>query len=279
MQSAPAIVATNVAFRFVVCRGAFISNLHPGTNRIGSRLGATAECVVRAGDVGSVSATTYDRRMQWRLLEGVSADDVRRLESLARRRRFDRNEVVFHRDDPGDSLHLIEKGRFAIRIMTPLGDTVTVAVRGPGENFGEMALVAAAPKRTATVVALERAETLAVYKDDFEQLRREHPEVDKLLLAFLVGEVHSLNERLLEALYMSVERRVLRRLRELTVAADQAGGPVEVPLTQEALAELAGTTRATINRILRDEEKRRTLRLERGRTVVLDCDDIARRAR
>jgi CRP-like cAMP-binding protein len=142
-----------------------------------------------------------------------------------------------------------------------------------------MALVAAAPKRTATVVALERAETLAVYKDDFERLRREHPEVDKLLLAFLVGEVHSLNERLLEALYMSVERRVLRRLRELTVAADQAGGPVEVPLTQEALAELAGTTRATINRILRDEEKRRTLRLERGRTVVLDCDDIARRAR
>ena len=52
-----------------------------------------------------------------------------------------------------------------------------------------------------------------------------------------------------------------------------------MPLTQEELAELAGTTRSTINRILRDEEKRGTLKLERGRTTVLDREAIARRAR
>jgi CRP-like cAMP-binding protein len=52
-----------------------------------------------------------------------------------------------------------------------------------------------------------------------------------------------------------------------------------VPLTQEELAELAGTTRATINRVLREEEKRGTIRLERGRTIVLDPEQIARRAR
>jgi CRP/FNR family transcriptional regulator, cyclic AMP receptor protein len=51
---------------------------------------------------------------------------VRRLLSIARRRPFSRNEVVFHRQDPADSLHLIRKGRFAIRIMTPLGETVTI---------------------------------------------------------------------------------------------------------------------------------------------------------
>jgi CRP/FNR family cyclic AMP-dependent transcriptional regulator len=215
--------------------------------------------------------------MHWRLFEGIPEADVQRLVTVSRRRRFGRNEVVFHRDDPADSLHLIERGRFAIRIVTPLGDTVTIAVRGPGESFGEMALVAAAP-RTATVVALEQAETLAVYKDDFEQLRGDHPSVDQLLFAFLVGEVRMLNERLVEALYLPVERRVLRRLRELTEAAGQEH-PLEVPLTQEELAELAGTTRATINRILREEEKRGTIRLERGRTIVLDPEQIARRAR
>jgi CRP/FNR family cyclic AMP-dependent transcriptional regulator len=216
--------------------------------------------------------------MQWRLLEGVTDADVQRLVSVARRRRFVRNEVVFHRDDPGDSLHLIERGRFAIRNMTPLGDTVTIAVRGPGESFGEMALVGDSPRRSATVVALEQAETLAVYKDDFEHLRREHRSVDELLFAFLVGEVRMLNERLLEALYLPVERRLLRRLRELTAASDDEQ-PIDVPLTQEELAELAGTTRATINRILREEEKRGTVALRRGRTVVLDRAQIARRAR
>jgi CRP/FNR family transcriptional regulator, cyclic AMP receptor protein len=215
--------------------------------------------------------------VHWRLLQGVAEADVQQLLAVARRRRFARNEVVFHRDDPGDSLHLVEKGRFAVRIISPLGDTVTVAVRGPGDSFGEMALVAASPRRTATVVALEPAETFAVYKDDFELLRRDHPAVEQLLLAFLVSEVRMLNERLLEALYLPVERRVLRRLAELT--ADRDEQTAEIPLTQDALAELAGTTRATINRVLRDEERRGTIRLERGRTIVLDRDQITRRAR
>ena len=215
--------------------------------------------------------------MRWRLLEALPEADVQRLVSVSRRRRFDRNEVVFHRDDPADSLHLIEKGRVAVRVSTPLGDTVTIAVRGPGWSFGEMALVGAS-RRTATVAALDHTETLAVYKDDFEQLRREHPSVDRLLFAFLVGEVRLLEERLLEALYLPVERRVLRRLRELTANGDDQQ-PLEVPLTQEELAELAGTTRSTINRILRDEAKRGTVKLERGRTTVLDREEIARRAR
>ena len=215
--------------------------------------------------------------MRWRLLEDLPEADVQRLVSVSRRRRFDRNEVIFHRDDPADSLHLIEKGRVAVRVSTPLGDTVTIAVRGPGWSFGEMALVGAS-RRTATVAALDQTETLAVYKDDFEQLRREHPSVDRLLFAFLVGEVRQLEERLLEALYLPVEQRVLRRLDELTAKADNQQ-PLEVPLTQEELAELAGTTRSTINRILRDEAKRGTIKLERGRTIVLDRDEIARRAR
>ena len=215
--------------------------------------------------------------MRWRLLEDVPEADVQRLVSVAHRRRFGRNEVVFHRDDPADSLHLIEKGRVAVRVSTPLGDTVTITVRGPGWSFGEMALVGAS-RRTATVAALDQTETLAVYKDDFEQLRREHPSVDRLLFAFLVGEVRLLEERLLEALYLPVERRVLRRLGELTAKTDDRQ-PLEVPLTQEELAELAGTTRSTINRILRDEARRGTIRLERGRTIVLDREEIARRAR
>ena len=215
--------------------------------------------------------------MRWRLLEDLPEADVQRLVSVSRRRRFARNEVVFHRDDPADSLHLIEKGRVAVRVSTPLGDTVTIAVRGPGWSFGEMALVGAS-RRTATVAALDQTETLAVYKDDFEQLRREHPSVDRLLFAFLVGEVRLLEERLLEALYLPVERRVLRRLGELTAKADDQQ-PLEVPLTQEELAELAGTTRSTVNRILRDEAKRGTIKLERGRTIVLDREEIARRAR
>lgn len=198
---------------------------------------------------------------------------------IARRRRFSRNEVVFHRDDPGDSLHLIQKGRFAIRIMTPLGDTATIGVRGPGDSFGEMTLVDEGARRSATVAALEDAETHAIYRAEFDELRAKHPQVDRFVIRFLANEVRVLNERLLEALYIPVERRVLRRLAELARLYPERDGQTPIPLTQEVLAELAGTSRATVNKVLNEEQERGTVALQRGKTVVLDADALARRAR
>jgi CRP/FNR family transcriptional regulator, cyclic AMP receptor protein len=154
--------------------------------------------------------------VEWRLFAEVPESEMREVLQIARRRRFSRGEVVFHRDDPGHSLHLIVKGRFAIRIMTPLGDTATIAIRGPGDSFGEMALVSEDARRAATVSALEEGETRAVFKDDFARVRRRHPAVNQVLIAFLAQEVRRQNQLLLEALYVPVERMVLRRLLELT---------------------------------------------------------------
>ena len=207
-------------------------------------------------------------------MAGVPPDQVRDLLAIARRRSFGRNEVVFHRDDLGDSLHLIGKGRFSIRVMTPLGDVATVAIRGPGESFGEMALVAEEPRRSATVTSLEQGETFAVYRAEFDRLRREQPQVDALLFRFLTNEVRVLNERLLEALYLPVDKRVRRRLVELAGLYGDT-----VPLTQELIAELSGAGRPTVNQVLRDEEKRGTIELARGRTRILDVAELARRAR
>ncbi|MDX6407478.1 MAG: family transcriptional regulator, cyclic receptor protein [Gaiellaceae bacterium] len=216
--------------------------------------------------------------MEWRLLEGVPAEQVSELLQVARRRRFSRNEVVFHRDDPGDSLHLVSKGRFAIQVMTPLGDTATIAVRGPGESFGEMALIGGT-RRSATVLALEEAETFSIYQPEFERVRRQHLGVTDVLIRFLVSEVRMLNERLLEALYVPVERRVLRRLVELAELYPGTDGVPVITLTQEALAELAGAARPTVNQVLRDEEKRGTIELARGKTRIVDLDGLRKRAR
>ena len=218
--------------------------------------------------------------MEWRLLADVPTEEVRELLQVARRRRFARGEVVFHRDDPGDALHLIQKGRFAVHVMTPLGETATVAIRGPGDSFGEMALLTEDWRRTATVTALEAAETFAVYKNEFARLRRSHQSVTDALASFLVNEVRVLNERLLEALYVPVERRILRRVVELSTIYAWKDGEIRIPLTQEVIAELAGTSRAAVNRVLNAERKRGTIgSSKRGVTVVLDRDELARRAR
>jgi CRP/FNR family transcriptional regulator, cyclic AMP receptor protein len=163
--------------------------------------------------------------------------------------------------------------------MTPLGDVATVAVRGPGESFGEMALVGEGGRRSATVAALEDAETLAVYRAEFERLRGQFPSVDRMLFGFLAAEVRSLNERLLEALYLPVEKRVLRRLVELARLYPAEDGRPLIALTQETLAELAGASRATVNQVLGEEQKRGSIELRRGTTRLLDVPALERRAR
>jgi len=217
--------------------------------------------------------------VQWTLLDQVPAEQVRELLKIARRRTFSRNEVVFHRDDPADCLHLISKGYFAIRVMTPLGDVSTVAVRGPGDSFGEMALVGKVSRRTATVSALQDAETFALYRQEFERLCREQPSVNIVLFTFLVDEIRMLNQRLLEALYVPIEKRVRRRLLELASVYATQSGDVTIPLTQETLAELVGGSRATVNQILREEQRRGSIELQRGKTRLLDLDALAARAR
>src|SRR5215211_7565390 len=164
--------------------------------------------------------------MQWPLFAGIPNDDVRAVLALARRSTYRRGEVVFHRHDPADAVHLVVKGRFDVRITTSLGDVVALAIRGPGD-------------------------TLVVRGSELRRLAREHPTVDEVLVRVLAEHVAFLSERLVEAYTVDAEARVARRVLEL---GRVYGGrpPVVIPLIQEDIAALAGTSRATVNRVLRD---------------------------
>jgi len=210
--------------------------------------------------------------MQWPILAGIPEEDARRVLQLARRRVFRPREVVFHSGDPADTLHLVHSGRFAVGINTPLGDTALLSIVGPGDAFGEVALLEPGP-RSATVMALERAETRSLHKLDFDALRARHPAVGDVLAEALALRVRRLSDLLVEAYYVPAERRVLRRLNEL--ATDDAG---VVSLTQEELAQLAGTSRATVNRVLREARARGELELRRGSVEVLEPARLAARA-
>jgi CRP-like cAMP-binding protein len=197
--------------------------------------------------------------------------------SIARRRTFRRGEVVFHRDDLAESLHLIVKGRFAVSITTPVGETALLDVLGPGEAFGELALLSPGARRSATLESLDEGETLSVYRDEFALLQAEHPGVKDVLLRLLAEQLARASDRIVEAHYTDAETRVRRRLRDLALRQGGDEHPAAISMTQEHLAEMAGTSRATVNRVLREEEKRGTVALSRGCTTVLDLDELARR--
>jgi CRP-like cAMP-binding protein len=212
------------------------------------------------------------------LFRELPEPELRRLVAIAERRRFARAEVVFHRGDPADTLHLIVQGRFAARLDSSLGDSVTVSVHGAGDAFGELALLDLEQHRSTTVAALEPGETYAVQREDFTRLRHQYPAVHEVLARLLAARVRRISELYAEALFLDAETRVLRRLHELSTLYGRGAAGTVIPLSQQEIAGLAATSRATVNRVLRAEAARGIVTLHRGQTSIVDPAALAKRA-
>lgn len=205
--------------------------------------------------------------MESRLLDAVDEGVRRDVVRQAQRRRFDRRQVLFHEGDPSGGMYLIQSGWVAVRLTTPLGDVATVAVIGPHEPLGEQSLVEDDGRRSTAAVSLTTVETLYLSREIFDDLRRHHPSVDRFLATLFNDRLKRVSTRLVEALYVAAPDRVLRRIAEL---ADTFGPEGTIPLTQEDLASLAGTTRPTVNRVIRQAEKAGAVHATRGNLCVVD---------
>jgi len=218
--------------------------------------------------------------MEWRLLGGLSGPERREVIAGTQRHRYRAGEVVFHEDDLADTLHFVAEGHVAARRTTVAGESATFAVIGPGEAFGEMAMLTPAGRRTSTVVALERTVTLSLRFVEFDRLRRTHPGVERLLVDVLAERVVRLSDHLVEALYVPADQRVLRRLDALAEQYRPAGNGLStrIPLTQNEIADLAGTSRSTTNRVLQSLVADGIVALRRGHVDLVDRDGLRRRA-
>jgi CRP-like cAMP-binding protein len=214
----------------------------------------------------------------WSLLASLSEQDRADVLRVARPRRYAKGEVIFHEGDPGESLHFVRSGRLVVRVSTEAGDTATLRVLSTGDAFGEMALIGSNRERTATVVALEESQTLALHRADFSALRQKHPAVEQLLVQLLARRVDNLSTALLEALYVGVDRRVIRRLADLATVYGAEGGTVVLRITQDDLAGMAGTTRPSVNQVLQRLAAEGMVRLGRGKIELTDLRGLQRRS-
>ena len=92
---------------------------------------------------------------------------------------------------------------------------------GPGDYFGELVLVSPESGRNATVVALDSTETLTIDRDQLQTLRSRFPTIDRFLLDAIANR--RLSSLLSDALYVPVDKRVLRRLLEVANAYGNDG--------------------------------------------------------
>jgi CRP-like cAMP-binding protein len=214
------------------------------------------------------------------LFEQLSADEREALIRHTTTRRFSPNEVVLHEGDPADALHIVEHGLFAARSSSTLGHVLTVNVFGPGAVFGELALLTSDAVRSATVVSLRAGQTRMLRRAGLELLRSSPAAraFDRYLLTTLAERNIALTQQLIELLFVPAGKRIQRQLLRLAELGIGDDGDGWIRLSQDELAMLTGTTRATVNRVVRDLERRGVVELARGRSRIVDAPTLARLA-
>ena len=214
------------------------------------------------------------------LFAHASASTLQTVASNLRRRRFRRNEVIFHQGDPGDSLHIVAAGAVKIVLPSAEGEEAIIATLREGDFFGELSLLDGAP-RSATATALEPSETLVLPRPIFRQLMQDDPGLRDALLFGLARELRRLTSHVEELHFLDLAGRLAMRLTRL--AREQVPGvQTEVrlnwPYTQSDLAAMIGGTRQSVNRLLSGLVEDGLLRIEPDYIVITDLDALARRA-
>ena len=207
------------------------------------------------------------------LLQALPSADRAALTERLRTRRFGRNETVFNDGDRGDCLYIVRSGRLGVQVSTPDGQQITLRVVHPGEIVGELALVHPDNRRTGRLVTFEESELATLQRRDFEELRDLHPAVDRFLVAALAERVKRTSDVAVEML-LPPETRVWKRL---AVLAD-AYGTEPIRISQEVLAQAAGTVRQTANRVLQVAVRDGLVALGRGTITVLDAEGLTARS-
>lgn len=184
------------------------------------------------------------------LFSDLDRSELALLSSKAVTRHYARNTIILNEGEESDSLYVIRSGRVKVFLGSDAGREVILNVQGPGEYFGELALIDSGP-RSASVMTQEKSTLSIISKTDFEDFLRQHPAATVKIMRGMVKRLRALTENVRSLALMDVYGRVARLLLKLS----RPEGEVRVirdVLTQQDIADRVGASREMVSRILKD---------------------------
>ncbi len=205
---------------------------------------------------------------QVELFQGLSAEELGALAASSTTRAFPKNTVVIHENDPADSLFIIESGRVKVYCSDKNGKEFIMNTQGEGDYFGELALLDDS-SRSASVRTVEKSSFCIIYKDDFNRVLDENPNIARKLITNLAARVRKLTADVKSLALQDVYGRVANVLMDL--AEERGDGSLFIPekLTQQDIADRVGASREMVARILKDLTIGDYIRFE-GRHIIIN---------
>jgi CRP/FNR family transcriptional regulator, cyclic AMP receptor protein len=195
------------------------------------------------------------------LFADLDERELAAIAAVAKTRRYAKDDVIFYEDETGDIFYVIREGE---------GKEIILSMLGPGDFFGEMALLDDEP-RSATIVATEPVELITIWRNDFLQILADNFVMTRKVLAEISKRLRSASSRIESLATMDVYGRLARFFLDLArdngKAVDNGYVAVTRP-THQSIANMIGTSRETVSRLIHDL-MRQGLLLSEGKTIYL----------
>ncbi len=165
-------------------------------------------------------------------------------------RMFKKNTIVMSAGDQTDSLYVVVSGRVKIYLDDARGREITLRTIGPGGSFGELAVLSEGP-RAANVSTLAESRLSVISKDDFMRCLHDNPTIAFMIIRLLVERVRDMTEDVSTLALLDVYGRVAKALTRNSTERDD-GKLLTNPMTHQDIANIVGSSREMVTRILKD---------------------------
>ena len=203
----------------------------------------------------------------------LAAEALDQLCRYAKHTVLKRGATLFAKDDPGNSLYVVISGTVKISISSSEGRNAILNLIGPGELFGEMAVLDAQP-RSADATANTNCEIFVIDRRDFLPFVRSQPTLAMKFIELLCARVRRTSDQVEQLILQDLPGRLASALLGLNGARKLDAEGSAIAITQQEIGDMVGMTRESINKQLRAWATRNWVRLEHGAIVVLDAASL-----
>ncbi len=210
------------------------------------------------------------------LFSELSEDDLREIVKLAVRQIYKKDNMILIEEEIGSTMFIILDGRVKISRISDDGREVILSILSEGDFFGEMSILDG-QNRSANVVTLDDSKIMVIRREDFLQMLHDYPQIAINLLKELAQRLRRSDAQIKSLSLQNATGKVASTLLRI---ADDSGkihlGQVEIPRLppQQDLANMAGTSRETISRVLKALTKQGHLRKEGSRLIIKDYESF-----
>ena len=203
----------------------------------------------------------------------LDADAFEQLGRYAKPATLKRGATIFSKGDPGNSLIAVISGTVKISISSPDGRNAILNLIGPGEIFGEVAVLDG-QARTADAIANSNCEIVVIDRREFLPFVKSQPALAMKFIELLCTRLRWTSDQVEEVILQDLPGRLASALIRLTDRHQPAPDCRTIAVTQQEISEMVGMSRESINKQLRAWAARSWVRLEHGAIVVLNIESL-----